>query len=261
MTGSLYLLYPFCSLFWILKIYFVTFFQFAITQIEPLSSKGGFWKDLHTGCSRADVFNSTAVERAEWGDWLHSPPRPPSPSVSQALETRPSNSHCCLSTQGLTLLRLSGMNKLKFFCNFLSDTGSLGISLATSFPLTLNFPSSVLPAFACLLHEKGLCGCFRLGWGSARDWAAPVLNFLPEVIHIATVETLQRCFFLQGHLWASASVSSCPGLLCALSFCECLRHAHVHAQTLQSWSPPWKYKISKDFSSLSSVQVLHHLPA
>lgn len=74
---SLYLLYPFCSLFWILKIYFVTFFQFAITQIEPLSSKGGFWKDLHTGCSRADVFNSTAVDRAEWGDWLHCLPPPP----------------------------------------------------------------------------------------------------------------------------------------------------------------------------------------
>lgn len=61
------------------------FFQ-AVMQIEPLSSKGGFWKDLNTGCTTADILNSTAIEHAGWGAWLRWPL--PHSRVSYALELR-----------------------------------------------------------------------------------------------------------------------------------------------------------------------------
>lgn len=97
--------------------------------------------------------------------------------------------------------------------------------MVTSFPLTFNFPLSVLPAFACLILKNAFaCG------GQGREWAGSVMDFLPEVIHIEVVERLYNYFFLKCYLWAAASVSSWPGLPHAHSFSVHLRIARIHMQ-------------------------------
>lgn len=74
------------------------------------------------------------------------------------------------------------MNKFQFLY-FLSDTSSLGMSLATLFSLPFSFPSSVNLACFCIPdpYQAFACGGVRQ---RLEERQVPVMSFLPERSYI-----------------------------------------------------------------------------